>query len=127
GSMIELLDLNRVEILRGPQGTLAGRNAIGGFVKLYSQKPSDETEGRFAITTGSYNRLDINGMANFAVTDNLFARISGVSKTEDGYVDRLDYACATKDTNFPTYIAGGDLTGCKIGTEGGRSLTSLRA
>lgn len=127
GSMIELLDLNRVEILRGPQGTLAGRNAIGGFVKLYSQKPDAEDSGRFSITTGSYERLDVNGMANFAITDNLFARFAGVSKTEDGYVDRLDYRCASGDTNFPTFIAGGDLGGCKIGTEGGRSMTSVRA
>lgn len=127
GSMVELLDLNRVEILRGPQGTLAGRNSIGGFIKLYSQEPNEESEGRFSVTAGSYNRLDINGMANFAITDNLFARVSGVSKTEDGYVDRLDYACASGDQNFPSFLQGGDLNGCKLGTEGGRSLTSLRA
>src|SRR5690606_28051209 len=127
GSMVELLDIDRVEILRGPQGTLAGRNSIGGFVKLYSQRPDSESLGRFSITAGSFNRLDVNGMANFAVTDKLFARVSGVSRTEDGYVDRLDYACASGDQNFPTFMAGGDLTGCKIGTEGGRSLTSLRA
>lgn len=127
GSLIELLDLDRIEILRGPQGTLAGRNSIGGFVKLYSQKPDSETGGRFSVTTGSYNRLDLSGAANFAITDNVFARFSGVSKTEDGYVDRLDYACASGDQNFPTFIAGGDLTGCKLGTEGGRSLTSFRA
>lgn len=127
GSMVELLDIDRVEILRGPQGTLAGRNSIGGFVKLYSQRPDSESLGRFSITAGSFNRLDVSGMANFAVTDNLFARVSGVSRTEDGYVDRLDYSCASGDQNFPTFMAGGDLTGCKLGTEGGRSLTSLRA
>jgi iron complex outermembrane recepter protein len=127
GSLIELLDLDRVEILRGPQGTLAGRNAIGGFIKLYSQKPGEEEGGRVSITSGSFNRLDFSGAADLKFTDSVSARISGVSKTEDGYVDRLDYACATGDKNFPTFLQGGDLTGCKLGTEGGRSVTSLRA
>ncbi len=45
GSMLDLLDLDRVEILRGPQGTLAGRNSIGGAVKLYSQKPKGDGSG----------------------------------------------------------------------------------
>ena len=127
GSMIELLDLDRVEVLRGPQGTLAGRNAIGGFIKLYSQKPGEDNGGRVSVTTGSFNRLDLSGAADVQIADNLAMRISGVSKTEDGYVDRLDYSCATGNNNFPTFLQGGDLTGCKLGTEGGRSVTSLRA
>lgn len=126
GTLMELMDLSRVEILRGPQGTLAGRNSIGGFIKLYSQEPGRDTGGRLSVTTGSYNRLDFSGAADIELADNLFGRISGISKTEDGYVDRLDYACVSGDQNFPTFIQGGDLNGCKLGTEGGRSLTAVR-
>jgi len=94
GSLLDLLDLDRVEILRGPQGTLAGRNSIGGSVKLFSQKPSADTSGSFQATYGSRNRVDLRGTANFALTDNLFMRISGVDKKQEGYVERRDYGCA---------------------------------
>ena len=88
GSVLDLLDLDRVEILRGPQGTLAGRNSIGGSVKLYSQKPSADTSGSFGVTYGTRNRIDLRGMVNFALADNLFLRVSGVDRSQDGYVER---------------------------------------
>jgi len=72
GSMLDLLDLERVEILRGPQGTLAGRNSIGGAVKLYSQKPRGDGTGYLLATYGSRDRVDLRGSADFALRDNLF-------------------------------------------------------
>ena len=90
-SMIDLMDLDRVEILRGPQGTLAGKNSIGGAIKLFSSKPDGSGRGSIQATYGSFNRVDVRGFADFAVTDNLFARIAGVSKNRDGYVTLLDY------------------------------------
>ena len=94
GSVLDLLDLDRVEVLRGPQGTLAGKNSIGGSIKLYSKTPKGDDTGSLAATYGSRHRVDLRGSADFALADNLFARVSAVSKKQDGYVDRVDYGCA---------------------------------
>ncbi|HEU4651031.1 MAG TPA: TonB-dependent receptor, partial [Croceibacterium sp.] len=102
GAVFDLLDLDRVEILRGPQGTLAGRNSIGGAVKLYSQRPEGSNTGSITATYGSRNRLDLRASADFNLAPGIDARIAGVSKQQDGYVDRLDFGCV--------YPAGGSAT-----------------
>jgi iron complex outermembrane receptor protein len=56
GSLLELLDVDRVEVLRGPQGTLAGRNSIGGAVKLYTKKPGEDNDGFARVGFGSYDQ-----------------------------------------------------------------------
>jgi iron complex outermembrane recepter protein len=94
GGIFDLLDLERVEVLRGPQGTLTGRNSIGGAIKLFSKKPTADTSGYVSLTGGSRKRYDIRAGANFALTDGVYARISGVYKHQDGYVDQIDYGCA---------------------------------
>jgi iron complex outermembrane receptor protein len=102
GSILDLLDLDRVEILRGPQGTLAGRNSIGGAIKLYSQRPTGDNSGYVAAAYGSRNRLDLRGSADFNLAEGLDARIAGVAKQQEGYVKRLDFGCL--------YPAGGPAT-----------------
>lgn len=94
GANFDLLDLERVEVLRGPQGTLTGRNSIGGAIKLFSKKPSAETSGFAEASYGTRNRIEVRAGGNFALTDNLFARFSAVHKQQDGYVDQIDYGCA---------------------------------
>jgi len=93
GSVLDLLDLERVEVLRGPQGTLSGRNSIGGAIKLFSKRPSGDNSGYVAGTYGSRNRLDIRASADFNLADGVDARISGVSKRQKGYVERRDFGC----------------------------------
>jgi iron complex outermembrane receptor protein len=86
GSLLDLLDLDRVEILRGPQGTLAGKNSIGGAIKLFTQKPTGEG-GFLEAGYGSLHRVDIRGAGDFTlVPDKLFVRVSVASKHHDGYV-----------------------------------------
>ncbi len=57
-SLLELIDLDRVEILRGPQGTLAGKNSIGGAIKLFSAKPKGDDSGSLRVSYGSFNELN---------------------------------------------------------------------
>jgi iron complex outermembrane receptor protein len=102
GSILDLLDLDRVEVLRGPQGTLAGRNSIGGAVKLYSKKPEGTNSGTITAAYGSRNRVDLRASADFNLAPGIDARIAGVVKKQEGYVDRLDFGCL--------YPAGGAAT-----------------
>jgi len=124
GSMIQLVDLERVEILRGPQGTLAGQNSIGGAIKLYSKKPRGDGSGYVEVTYGSYDRMELRAAADFALTSNLFARISGASARRDGYITRYDYACTHPGTAIPT--SAKQPGECKLGTEGGKEYLAGR-
>lgn len=123
GSLVDLLDIERVEILRGPQGTLAGRNSIGGAIKMYSKKPTGEG-GSVSLTYGRFDRTDVRAMADFAlVPDKLYTRIARVTKSRDGYVKRVDYACTHPDSGLPSFNVG---MGCDLGTLGGISYTAGR-
>ncbi len=121
GSLLDLLDLDRVEVLRGPQGTLAGRNSIGGAIKLFSRK-AEGHGGNVSLTYGSFNRVDVRASGDFTlVDDKLFIRVAGVSKNRDGYVDRMDYACTHPGSGVPTLRLS---EGCKLGTLGGISYAA---
>lgn len=131
GNLLDLLDLDRVEVLRGPQGTLAGRNSIGGAIKLFTRKPDGSNDGFVEATYGKYNRIDVKGAAGLTIIpDKLFARFAGTSRNSDGYVTRNDYACVNNSPlpgtpgGLPTYV---QTFGCKLGKEGGQSYTSARA
>lgn len=101
GANFDLLDVERVEILRGPQGTLTGRNSEGGAIRFVSRKPRGENSGYVEATYGSRQKVAVRAGADFALTDNLFARVSGAFKTQDGYVDRIDYGCAFPASGEP--------------------------
>ena len=83
-------DIERVEILKGPQGTLFGRNAAAGAIQVVTHKPSAETEGAVRVTAGNYDRQKLEGMFNTALSDNLYFRMSVMSDRRDGYYDRVD-------------------------------------
>jgi iron complex outermembrane receptor protein len=124
GSVLDLLDLDRVEILRGPQGTLAGRNSIGGAIKLFSQKPTGRGGAYLEATAGTLNRIDLRGAGEFTLQpDKLFARVSFVSKHRDGYVKRVDYACTHPGSNLPTRSVG---DGCTLGHDGSQAFDAAR-
>ncbi|MCW2381101.1 iron complex outermembrane receptor protein [Sphingobium sp. B2D3B] len=124
GSMLDLLDLDRVEILRGPQGTLAGQNSIGGAIKLYSKKPDGSGGGYVQATYGSFNRTEVRGGLNLTVVpDQLFLRVSGAGVKKDGYVTRYDYRCTHPASPVRTFAISDN---CKLGTEGGKSYVAGR-
>ena len=124
GSILDLLDLDRVEILRGPQGTLAGKNSIGGAVKLYSKKPTADEGGYLSATYGSRSRVDLRGSADFAISDSVFARISGVSKRQGGYISRIDYGCKFPTSGVP--ILAPVSSNCVVGTMGDVNYDAVR-
>jgi iron complex outermembrane recepter protein len=86
GAMLDTADIDRVEVLRGPQGTLFGRNTLGGAISITSVQPK---LGDLAVngraTYGSRNRIDIDGAVNFALGDKAAIRISGVTRNQDGF------------------------------------------
>jgi iron complex outermembrane recepter protein len=124
GANFDLLDLDRVEILRGPQGTLAGRNSEGGAVKLYSKQASGDNSGSVRITYGDRNLTDIRAMGDFPLIKNtLFMRVSGVSRKQDGYVTRMDYGCSHPGSGIPNQSLQGD---CILGHEGGKDYSAAR-
>ncbi|MBU0557122.1 MAG: TonB-dependent receptor [Alphaproteobacteria bacterium] len=123
GSIFDLLDLERVEVLRGPQGTLSGRNSIGGAVKLFSTKPGTGNSGYVEAAYGRFNRLELKGAANFElVPDVLMVRVSGVAKRADGYFKRYDYGCLNPTSGVISSASGN----CQTGEEGGRNFQAGR-
>lgn len=87
GSLLDLVDLEQVEVLRGPQGTLYGRNSNGGAIKISSIKPQLETAASARFTFGNLGRFDARGMANYALSDTTAVRLTGLYKERDGYID----------------------------------------
>ena len=87
GSLLDLTDTERVEVLRGPQGTLFGRNTIGGAISVTSRAPAKDLEGNLKLTTGSYGRFDLKARANIPLSDTLFARISAGTFNRRGFLD----------------------------------------
>ena len=126
GANFDLLDLDRVEILRGPQGTLAGRNSEGGAIKLYSVKPQGNDSGDLRGTYGSRNLMDLRGVADFSlIKDTLFMRVSGVARRQDGYLTREDYGCVHPNNPYgiPNTARQPD---CVMGHEGGKNYQAAR-
>ncbi len=127
GSSIELLDLERVEVLRGPQGTLFGRGSIGGAVRFVTRQPRGDDTGSISLTVGEYDRLDLRASYDFALTERLFARVTGVSSSRGGYQDVIDFACAfpAQAGTLPVQPVN-QARGCKLGTQGGEDVLGGR-
>lgn len=88
GAVLDLIDVERVEILRGPQGTLFGRNTIGGAITLTTRKPDGEFGGKVDVKFGTDDLFHVRGTVNVPLTDTLFTRFSVASFNQDGYVTR---------------------------------------
>ena len=82
----DFIDLERIEILRGPQGTLFGQNSTGGTINVISQKPSfDAKKGKFDLSTGNYGLVKMRGAINIPLSEKVATRMSLVSTKRDGF------------------------------------------
>ena len=127
-SQFDLMDLERVEVLRGPQGTLFGRGAIGGAVRYVSKPATGDNSGFATVTVGDRHRVDVRAGFDFAlIPDKLFMRVTGMSKKQDGYQKIIDFVCA-----FPALSGTLPATthnrnsGCETGTLGGNDVQGAR-
>jgi iron complex outermembrane receptor protein len=106
GSNFDLLDIDHVEVLRGPQGTLFGRNALAGAVNIVSKKPSFDAPSAYVdVTIGELNRRDLRAGFNYPLSDNAAVMISGVSRKRTGYQKVLDFTCEMNRRGTPA-LAG---------------------
>lgn len=95
GGVLDVLDVERIEVLRGPQGTLFGRNTIGGAISITSRQPAEQLAGQIALTAGNFDRQDIRASIDIPFSDALRSTFAVSVKNRDGFVDRE--------------LAGGDL------------------
>jgi iron complex outermembrane recepter protein len=90
GGLLDLVDVERVEVLRGPQGTLFGKNTIGGAISLTTKRPNlNDMEAQGQVTFGRFSRLDFKVMANLPLGDTAAVRASFSRNERDGYGRRL--------------------------------------
>lgn len=109
GSVFDLLDVRQIEVLRGPQGTLFGRNAMGGAMRVLSNTPEGGGTGYLEATFGDFDRLDLRGSFDKTlIEDKLFLRFSGVSKHREGHQQQLDFTCQMIAEGTPQYAGIGD-------------------
>jgi iron complex outermembrane receptor protein len=126
GANQNLLDVERVEILKGPQGTLFGRNTIGGAISVVTRTPGNEVAIQGQITGGSFDRRDISLMADLPLTDSLLSTVTFSSETRNGYQNRIRYPSPTPYVSDPVGALHSSGTET-FDTQGGQNQQILRA
>ncbi len=121
GQMFALFDLDRVEALKGPQGTLFGRNATGGLVHFITKRPTDTFESFADLTYGSFNQVRFEGAVGGPLTTGVNARFSVLGERYDGFlINKYPQQTFTPSDvgrpqgDFPAPGAGSDLGGVKL-------------
>jgi len=125
GANFDLMDVERVEVLRGPQGTLTGRNSEGGAIKFVTRKPTGDGGGYVSATYGSRDRINLRASSDFKLAENLTGRVSGTYADQNGYVDVLDYGCAVPSSGLPPLSGGTKCKQYSLGDVGYRALRGI--
>lgn len=86
GGLFSLFDIQQIEVLRGPQGTLYGKNSTGGAIKVTTKNPFDDEGGTLEVSAGSFGRVETKWYAGVPVTDTFAMSIAGVMTKSDGYI-----------------------------------------
>lgn len=127
GANQDLPDVERIEVLKGPQGTLFGRNTIGGAISIVTHDPGDEFRFKGDVTTGRFGLLQTRGTVDVPLADGLGASVSFSTKNRDGYVKRVPFPGAENfaSTSITRYKAAGYYN-IGYGSEGGDNVWNLR-
>ena len=105
GANVDLLDLERIEDLKGPQGTLFGRNTIGGALNIVTRDPGDDPYVKAEVTTGSFGRIDVRGAMDLPIAPGtLTGSLAFSTKHRDGWQERIPYTGPTD--NNPIFLLG---------------------
>ena len=100
----DFIDLERIEVLRGPQGTLFGQNSTGGTINVISQKPSfDETKGKTDLALGNYGLIKFRGAVNVPLSDKVATRMSIVSTDRNGFSKNILNGQDLDDANHVSF------------------------
>ena len=104
GQLIENFDIERVEILRGPQGTLFGKNTVGGVVNVIRSRPTGEFGGRFKLTAGKWDQREFRGVMNAPIVeDKLAGKFFFTSIKNDGFLYNPTVERRVPDTDYQNY------------------------
>lgn len=95
GSNTSMLDVERVEILKGPQGTLFGRNTIGGAISIVTREPGTEFMFKGSVTGGTFNRMDVQATADLPFSETVRSSLSFATAKRDGYQRRIPFTNLT--------------------------------
>lgn len=89
GYRADMFDVQRVEVLRGPQGSLYGRNVAGGAINVITNNPTDTFESKIKVTGGNYNLRELRGMVSGPLSDNVNGRLAVSSRERDGWIENV--------------------------------------
>jgi len=127
GANQDLPDVERVEVLKGPQGTLFGRNTIGGAISIVTHDPGKEFRFRGSVTTGSFRMFSAKGTVDLPITESLSSSVSFSTTHRDGYLHRIAYPGASNYAEDPiTSFKAAGYYNSGLGTEGGDNNYNLR-
>lgn len=98
-SDIGFFDIDRLEVLKGPQGTLYGRNAVGGVINYVTARPTEEAGGYLKMKLGDYDLSEVKAAINLPLSDNVRSRLALVSYVRDGWVDNINTGNTVDDRN----------------------------
>ena len=101
----EMFDVERIEVLRGPQGTLFGRNAVGGAINVTTMKPSQEANIRAEVSAGTKGNLRYQGLISGPITDSLSGKLVFNHREHDGYVRNIIMGVDQQDEDVTSYRA----------------------
>ena len=110
-------DIARVEVLRGPQGTLFGRNSTGGVVNMVTNDPSDHEEGFAMVSVGNYSTLNTQFMYNSALTNDLAIRVAGSTSSHEGYLTNGDNGLGAQSARVKLLYTPSDSLKILLGAE----------